>query len=99
MAPHKVHFRPGLLGHTISSALMTIAVCVKVNDAVVLAADSATTFFGSAPKKGAPPLIAKVYNHADKIANLYKGLPIGMTTSGSANIGTAAIPTLANDLR
>lgn len=77
---------------------VTIAISVKVNDAVVLAADSATTFFAQTAL-GNPPLITKVYNHADKIANLYKGLPIGLMTWGAAHIGTAAIATLAKDLR
>jgi hypothetical protein len=77
---------------------LTIAISLKVNDAVVLAADSATTFFRQVAA-GQPPEITKVYNHADKIVNLYKGLPIGMMTWGSANIGPASIATLAKDLR
>jgi hypothetical protein len=40
-----------------------------------------------------------VYNHANKIFNLRKGLPIGAVTWGAGSIGSAAISTLAKDLR
>jgi 20S proteasome alpha/beta subunit len=49
---------------------MTIVVTVKVTDGIVLAADSAATFYGVGP---AP----KIYNNANKIFNLVRGKPIG----------------------
>jgi hypothetical protein len=72
---------------------MTIAICLKVNDGIVLAADSAATLFD---EKGAP---TKVYNNANKICNLAKGHPIGFLTWGSGSIGRASTTTLAKDFR
>ncbi len=71
---------------------MTIAVSIKVHDGVVLAADSASTLFGS---KG----VINVYNNANKVFNLYKTLPIGAITYGLGGIGNASISTLMKDLR
>src|SRR2546425_12756886 len=68
--------------------LMSIIVSVKINDGVVMAADSATTF-----------AIGQIYEHADKIVNLVKGLPIGVMTCGAGGIGNASIVTLLKDLR
>jgi hypothetical protein len=73
---------------------MTIAVSLKVNDGIVLAADSASTLMGAEP--GA---VVNVYNNANKIFNLRKGLPIGLMTYGLGGIGAASISTLAKDLR
>jgi hypothetical protein len=56
---------------------MTIAVALKVQDGIVLAADSASTLFGEGVG-GAGPGVVNVYNNADKIVNLGKGLPIGI---------------------
>ena len=72
---------------------MTIVVCVRVNDGMVLASDSATTFSNDAGS------VVKVYNHADKIFNLVKQKPIGAMTYGSGAIGPASISTLSKDLR
>jgi hypothetical protein len=73
---------------------VTIAVSLKVNDGVVLAADSASTILGAHPGD-----VVNVYNHASKIFNLRKGLPIGLITWGLGGIGGASISTLAKDLR
>src|SRR5437899_4487399 len=73
---------------------MTIAVSLKVNDGVVLGADSASTILG--PQPGA---VVNVYNNANKIVNLRKGLPIGLVTWGLGGIAGASISTLAKDLR
>jgi hypothetical protein len=73
---------------------MTIAVSLKVNDGVVLAADSASTIMGA--QAGA---VVNVYNNANKIFNLRKGLPIGLMTWGLGGIEGASISTLAKDLR
>jgi len=75
------------------AALVTIVVTVKINDGIVLAADSATTFsddFGS---------VVKIYNSANKLFNLRKGLPIGSLTFGAGGIGRASIATISKDLR
>lgn len=76
---------------------MTIAISIKVNDGVVLAADSASTLIGQQP--GGATSIINIYNNADKVFNLRKGLPIGTITWGSGSIGTASISTLMKDLR
>ena len=67
---------------------MTVIVSVKINDGVVLAADSAGSM-GS----------GQVYAHANKIANLCVGLPVGAMSSGSGGIGNESVETLLKDLR
>ena len=78
---------------------MTIAVSLKVNDGLVLAADSATTLVGQGPQPDDEPQVFNVYNNANKIFNLRKGLPIGAITFGAGSIGRASISTLVKDLR
>jgi hypothetical protein len=53
-----------------------------------MAADSAASF-----------ATGQVYDHADKIVNLVKGLPIGVMTCGAGGIGNASVATLLKDLR
>jgi hypothetical protein len=72
---------------------MSIIVSVKIHDGIVMASDSATTFYTSDGKPG------QIYEHANKIVNLLKGLPIGVMTCGSGGIGNASIATLLKDLR
>lgn len=72
---------------------MTIVVTVKINDGIVLAADSATTF---SDENGT---VVKIYNNANKVFNLVKGLPIGGLTWGAGGIGAASISTITKDLR
>lgn len=76
---------------------MTIAVTVKVHDGIVLASDSASTLV-QVDKDGNQGII-NVHDNANKIFNLYKGLPIGGITHGAGSIGHASISTLAKDLR
>jgi hypothetical protein len=76
---------------------MTIAISMKVNDGLVLAADSASTIIASGDE-GAPTVV-NVYNNASKIANLRKGLPVGAVTWGAGSIGPASITTIMKDLR
>lgn len=77
---------------------MTIAISLKVNDGLVLAADSASTLIEhSAP--GTPGSVVNVYNNANKVANLRKGFPIGAVTWGAGSIGPASISTLLKDVR
>jgi hypothetical protein len=78
---------------------VTIAISLKVNDGLVLAADSASTLMGNNPDGSPTGLVVNVYNHANKVANLRKGLPIGCVTWGAGSIGTASISTLTKDLR
>jgi hypothetical protein len=72
---------------------VTLAISLKVNDGLVLAADSASTLFNDAGN------IIKVYNNANKVFNLRKGFPIGAITWAGGSIGPAAISTLTKDLR
>lgn len=77
---------------------MTIAISLKVNDGVVLAADSAATIFSN-PSKNNPGGVINVYQNAEKVFNLCKGRPIGSITWGSGSIGQASISTLMKDFR
>lgn len=67
---------------------MTVIVSVKINDGIVMAADSATSFANGMS-----------YQHANKIVNLKKGLPIGAMVTGSGGVGNESIDTLLKDLR
>lgn len=71
---------------------MTIIVSVKFNDGIVIASDSTSSFFGNNE-------VAQSYDNANKIFNLYRGLPIGAATCGSGNIASASVSTLSKDLR
>lgn len=77
---------------------MTIAISLKVNDGLVLAADSASTLSGSDPAGGMSG-VSNVYNNANKIYNLKRGLPIGGMAWGPGGVGGVSISTLAKDLR
>ena len=72
--------------------MMTIAISIKVNDGVVLASDSASTLMS---EDG----VINVYENANKVANLYKSLPIGIMTWGAGSIGSASTSTLIKDFR
>lgn len=76
---------------------MTIALVLKVNDGLVLAADSATSMMVTTAQGASG--IENVYNNANKIFNLHKSLPIGAMTWGLGNVGTASISTVAKDIR
>jgi hypothetical protein len=76
---------------------MTIALVIKVNDGLVLAADSASTMM-SAGSDGTMS-VSNIYNNANKAFNLHKQLPIGALTWGTGNIGPASISSLAKDVR
>ncbi|MFJ2543738.1 hypothetical protein [Microbacterium sp. NPDC087589] len=75
---------------------MTIALLVKVNDGLILSSDSATTLSFN---QGRASTVANIYNNANKVFNLYKGLPVGAMTWGLGSMGPASIATLAKDLR
>ncbi len=76
---------------------MTIAISIKVNDGIVLAADSASTMIGV--DEHSKPTVINIYDNANKIFNLRKGLSIGAITWGTGSIGHASISTLAKDFR
>jgi hypothetical protein len=76
---------------------MTVALSLKVNDGVVLATDSASTLLAQQPSQA--PVVVQVYNNANKVFNLRKGLPIGAITWGAGAIGRASTSTLIKDLR
>lgn len=76
---------------------MTIAVSLKVQEGLVLAADSASTLMARLPN--GENTVINVYNHANKIFNLVKGLPIGVMTWGVGGIGSVSVGTLIKDLR
>lgn len=71
---------------------MTIAISLKVNDGLVLAADSASTITSAQS-------IINVYDNTNKVFNLHKSLPVGVITWGSGSIGNASIATLVKDFR
>lgn len=77
---------------------MSIGIFVNVHDGIVLAADSASTLTVIAPSQPGPVAL-NVYNNANKIANLYKGEPIGCVAYGAGSIGSASISTLLKDFR
>lgn len=67
---------------------MTVIVSVKINDGIVMASDSASTFQNG-----------QTYLHADKIVNLVRGVPVGVMVTGNGGIGSESIATLLKDLR
>jgi hypothetical protein len=67
---------------------VTIIVSVKINDGIVMAADSAGTMASG-----------QVYAHANKITNLGQGLPVGAMSTGAGGIGNESVETLLKDLR
>lgn len=77
---------------------MTVCVGIAVNDCLVFAADSASSLVSTDPDTHATTIL-NVYQHGDKVFNLYRGLPICAMTCGMGNIGAASIATLAKDLR
>jgi len=76
---------------------LTVIVSVKINDGIVMAADSASTFGPITLPDGTE--LAQTYANANKIVNLRKDLPIGAMVTGSGNIGKESIDTLLKDLR
>ena len=76
---------------------MSIAISLKVNEGVILAADSAATVTGIAPTGEVG--VANIYNNANKIINLRKEFSIGVVAYGSASIGVVPISSIFKDLR
>ncbi|MGG7604616.1 hypothetical protein [Massilia sp. BKSP1R2A-1] len=67
---------------------MTVIVCVKINDGIVMAADSVSSYANG-----------MTYSHANKIVNLWSGHPVGAMVTGDGGIGNESIETLFKDLR
>lgn len=63
---------------------MTIAICLKVGDGVVLGADSASTLMSGGG-------VLNVYFNAEKVINLRKGFPIGALTYGLGGLSGRSI--------
>ncbi|RWM14465.1 MAG: hypothetical protein EOR73_26620 [Mesorhizobium sp.] len=78
---------------------MTVCVCVKVNECMVFAADSATSFDGLGEKDGDGVPIQQVYRHGNKLFQLHREFPIMAMTSGLGNFGQASIAMLAKQFR
>ncbi|MBV7257512.1 hypothetical protein KCG44_12020 [Pacificimonas sp. WHA3] len=76
---------------------MTVCVSVKVHDCLIFAADSASSLVGSA--SNGDPVVLNVYDHGNKVFNLYKGKPIVAMTCGMGHMGYASIGNLAKDFR
>jgi hypothetical protein len=76
---------------------LTIAISIKINDGLVLASDSASTLLALTPDGQLQ--VFNVYNNADKVFNLQKGLPIGAITWGAGSVGQASTSTIMKDLR
>jgi len=77
---------------------VSVAICLNVNDGLVLAADSAASVMAPADA-GAQQGVVNIYNNAEKICNLWRGYPIGMVAVGAGSIGPNSVATLAKDLR
>lgn len=71
---------------------MTINISLSIDDGIIIATDSATTLSTAGIR-------TRVYNNANKLFNLIKGLPLGSTTSGWGNIGKKTVAALTKDLR
>lgn len=67
---------------------MTVLISVKINDGVVMAADSASSFASG-----------MIYTNSRKIVNIHEGLPVGVMVTGAGGIGSESIDTLLKDLR
>lgn len=76
---------------------MTVCVGVKVQDCIVFAADSTTSM--QATTANGEQMTVNTYDHANKLFNLCKGLPIAAMTAGIGNFGTSSISTVAKDFR
>jgi hypothetical protein len=76
---------------------MTVCVCVKVNECMVFAADSASSLDWGVDADGVP--IQQVYRHGNKVFQLHRQFPVMAMTSGLGNFGQASIAMLAKQFR
>jgi len=80
-----------------TEALVTIAISIKVDEGIVLVADSATTV--SLIDAQGNSYYGNIYNNARKLFRLHDSLPVGAVTWGANNMGQASIRMLAKDFR
>ena len=73
---------------------MTIVVAVKVNDGLVLAADSALAVHGG--PAGHPPGVLKTYDYGRKLSHI-KDYPIGTLSWGVSLLGSRTIESLISE--
>lgn len=76
---------------------MTVCVALKVHDCIVFTADSATSLTATSPE--GVQQVVNIYDHANKVFNLHKNLPIAAMTAGIGNFGSCSISTISKDLR
>jgi len=76
---------------------MTVCVALKVHDCIFFTADSATSLTGT--DEHVNQLVVNIYDHANKVFNLHKKLPIAAMTAGIGNFGACSISTISKDLR
>lgn len=67
---------------------MTVIVSIKINDGIVMAADSVSSYPSG-----------MTYSHANKVVNIWTGRPVGAMVTGRGGIGSESIETLLKDLR
>lgn len=70
---------------------------MKVNDGIVLAADSASAIIAKTPS--GTLAVVNIYDNANKIFNLIEKQPIGLIAWGAGSIGKSSISTLTKDFR
>ncbi|WP_080917837.1 hypothetical protein [Manganibacter manganicus] len=78
---------------------MTVCVCVKVNECMVFASDSATSMDGSGKLDQDGNPIQQVYRYGNKLFQIHRTHPIMAMTCGIGNFGKASIATLAKEFR
>lgn len=78
-------------------SIMTVCVALKVHDCIVFTADSATSLTGA--DAGGNQVVVNIYDHANKVFNLHKRLPVAAMTAGIGNFGACSISTISKDLR
>lgn len=67
---------------------MTVIISVKINDGIVMASDSVSSYAHG-----------MTYSHANKIVNLWSGQSVGAMVAGDGGIGNESMETLLKDLR
>ena len=77
---------------------MTVCICVKVNECMVFAADSATSFDAALHDPDGNPIM-QVYRHGNKLFGLHREHAIMSMTAGSGFFGEKSIAMLAKDFR
>jgi len=78
---------------------MTVCVCVKVNECMVFAADSATSIDGGGKFDAFGDPIQQVYRNGNKVFQLHHSKPLMTMTAGMSHLGNSSIATLAKSFR